>query len=613
MESFFKVDKGDLLFQNIKDIDDIKFEFIDKIGIFSQRINLNFYYSIEGIKLNLIKSFQNGIISDLKICIHIHSLNKINEIITDVNSLYNIHVYSEEKYLYILVKQKEILYTCELNNEKLNILSDYDLKFYLSRIVENTDFASSKHFITNEKYIKIRDVTSIIESNPIINQQWKIQAFIKDDNKNTATSFINLNSFFEKNKDILMKKSITFNQKRNVFIYRKIFNLEIIPLKGLKIIGSFCEIEFEQDMSDYNLYFAIRSRQVNVFNYEEYSSFKIYNKKVTVDFKIIEKFYVKSEDNIDILVGSSFENAKFITAEKKIIQELGSFEINSYLDGKFYVNGRNALSMYLKQVIKKKNNALPKVAVLGTCFSRNALNTKKYFNPEYKMYLECVFTQFHSRLDSINSKSAPMELIDQYRDHNEFPHIYRDMAKTFFEDLAASNAQVLVVDLYADALLKPLVLNNGSEITYNYLIKENNALAGYVKEWDQYRFITEEGMLEKWSESLHEFMDKVTKIIPESNIILNRGRLSEKFYENGELKEFGTIQLIKRNNYFWEKLDNIFVSNYPNAQIIDLTENNLYSCKNHPFGFSFSHYESEYYKAYFNELIKKLFLIKDKL
>ena len=63
--------------------------------------------------------------------------------------------------------------------------------------------------------------------------------------------------------------------------------------------------------------------------------------------------------------------------------------------------------------------------------------------------------------------------MQQYKQHHEFEHIARDMAKTFYDELRQSGAEILVIDLYADALLTSLKLNNGSKITYNYLIKDN--------------------------------------------------------------------------------------------------------------------------------------------
>lgn len=608
MQTFLTIENEDVIFQSIKNPNNIKYEFIDDIGIFSQRIYLDFYSNGDKVKLNLKAAFKRKIVGNIKIRIHIFCLNKINEILSNINSLYNIHISSNKDFLYIEIKEKESTFYSEIKGKNLYIQSKYNIAIYLSRMIEGSEFSASRHFITNTKFVNVNEVVKIIESNPIINQQWRIQILVKDNNSNKIVSYINMSDFVDENKISFDEKSIEYNTKNNYLINREIFYFEKETIKKLETGERNLKIEFEKDMDGHNLYLTVRSRQGNVFDYREYTSFKIYKNKVILDFDEMKKVYLKSGDNLDILIGDSIKIAKFITIDKGFLNGSDYFPLNDFLDGKLYVNGRNALSIFLKQSPK---NIVNKVAVLGTCFSRNALNTNNYFNPEYKMYLECVLTQFHSRIDSLNSEKAPCELIKQFSNHNEFSHIYRDMAKTFFDDLEASNAQFLIIDLYADALLKSLVLNNGSKITYNYLIKENNKLGKFVLNWDQNQFTTEEELLDNWTKSLHKFMENVTKIIPESNIILNRGRLAEKFYENGELKEFKTISLIRRNNYIWEKLDNIFYTNYPNIQVIDLTEEDLYSSKKHPFGFSFSHYESEYYKRYFSELIKKMFLIKE--
>lgn len=165
----------------------------------------------------------------------------------------------------------------------------------------------------------------------------------------------------------------------------------------------------------------------------------------------------------------------------------------------------------------------------------------------------------------------------------------------------------MIFDLYSDAMLKPIKLVNDSVITYNYLIKNNNNLGSFVKNWDVNKYLTEEEVLERFKFNLDIFMENVTKIIPENKIILNRGRLAEIYLDDDEeIKTFKTIDLIKKNNYFWEKIDNIVVTNYPDIKIIDLNKKTYLASKSHPFGFSFSHYEPEYYKHFLNELVKKL-------
>ena len=224
--------------------------------------------------------------------------------------------------------------------------------------------------------------------------------------------------------------------------------------------------------------------------------------------------------------------------------------------------------------------------------------------------MNCVFTQFHSRLDALNAVPAPASLMQQYKQHHEFEHIARDMAKTFYDELRQSGAEILVIDLYADALLTSLKLNNGSKITYNYLIKDNPNLGDYVSEWNAHEFDNDTDYYNEWLAELHKFMHHITNIIPESHIILNRGRLAEKYSEEGQLKTFSTIQQIKKANEIWENLDNLLLQHYPQVKVIDLTGKQYHADKNHPFGFSYSHYESQYYKDYFSELVKQVLLIK---
>ncbi|EGP9221885.1 teichoic acid biosynthesis protein, partial [Listeria monocytogenes] len=54
----------------------------------------------------------------------------------------------------------------------------------------------------------------------------------------------------------------------------------------------------------------------------------------------------------------------------------------------------------LTAVAPKIKQDITKIAVMGTCFSRNAFNSSPFFNPDYKAFFECSFTQFHSSIIS---------------------------------------------------------------------------------------------------------------------------------------------------------------------------------------------------------------------
>lgn len=60
--------------------------------------------------------------------------------------------------------------------------------------------------------------------------------------------------------------------------------------------------------------------------------------------------------------------------------------------------------------------------------------------------------------------------------------------------------------------------------------------------------------------------------------------------------------MISRNNHFWDKLDNYVMHLIPKAKVIDLTDTSYIGDATYPFGKSFSHYESGYYKEFLNRL-----------
>lgn len=127
------------------------------------------------------------------------------------------------------------------------------------------------------------------------------------------------------------------------------------------------------------------------------------------------------------------------------------------------------------------------------------------------------------------------------------------MNKTFFKELRDSKAEYLIIDLYPDAMLQELELNNGSTITYSYLIKENLVLGDFVSNWGYEKFNKIDRFLGEWESNLEIFIRELVKIIPEDHIILNRGRLAERFYtQSDKLGRFGTIDFIRRNNYIWK-------------------------------------------------------------
>lgn len=583
----------------------IDYEFIDQVGVFTERFPLKFNEIDNIIKLDLKENFKSNLKNNLKIKFRCNSENDINESLDDINNLYHLKVYTVNEYMYLECILNPNIVRTYIENGRLIVESQFKTMIYCEKKIESTHLASSLYCIGKNE-TSLDKIIKLIHNHSFNKQQWKISIRITDEDENDTLLPFVLLDFFQSNKKMFENHKIFLNQKYNYLIFDNIENEKNTEVVEIQLQEDYLDLILSRNIEEPYLFIALRSRQGNIFNYDNYKSYKIIGDCVQIQYKDFNDFYLTEKDNIDVLIGNTISRAKFITPSDNIQKRNEYFQLNDNVIGKFYINGRSTLSIYIKTLPKANPYAI-NVAVLGTCFSRNALNTMYYFNPDYKKYIRCVFTQFHSRLDSLNANPAPQELSQQYEKDNEFNHIKVDLDKTFYEKLYESNAEVLVFDLYSDALLKPIQLVNNSIVTYNYLIKNNNNLGSFVKDWDVNKYLTEEEVLERFKYNLDIFMENVTNIIPENKIILNRGRLAETYMDDDEeIKTFKTINLIKRNNYFWEKIDNIVISNYPNVKIIDLSKKNYLASKSHPFGFSFSHYESEYYKHFLNELIKKL-------
>ncbi|GGE54859.1 hypothetical protein GCM10011391_37310 [Pullulanibacillus camelliae] len=275
------------------------------------------------------------------------------------------------------------------------------------------------------------------------------------------------------------------------------------------------------------------------------------------------------------------------------------------------IQNKKRLSLIIDEYNCLEKDAI-KIAVLGTCFSRNAFNSSNYFNPDYKRLFNCVFTQFHSSLISLVSDSVNLDLnIMNDIKSSDLNFLKIDFDKTFFEHLKRANADYFIIDLYPDASKSVLKFGDNQYVTGNYILEESKSVSKLSVEQIIDHSNNEE-YFDIWKNAARKFAKRLREIFPEENIILNKGRFTPVYYdENRKVKTFGDPDLIKRNNYFWEKLDDYFTYLLPNIKTIDLTDCGFIGDINYPFGLSYSHYESGYYKEYLNRLTK--LILQDRL
>ncbi|MFD3445598.1 DUF6270 domain-containing protein [Microbacteriaceae bacterium 4G12] len=275
-----------------------------------------------------------------------------------------------------------------------------------------------------------------------------------------------------------------------------------------------------------------------------------------------------------------------------------------------FVNGFGNYSIWIN-VNRQFNDNVTNIAVLGTCYSRNAFNTTDYFNPSYKKLYKCTYTQFHSNMISLVSNSVEFNMGDFTRSglkESDIHYLKSDFEKSFFTNLKEAKPDYLIIDLYVDACREVIEIDDNSYITLNYLLPQT-AFYKKLKGKKVISYHNSVEYFELWKKSLEKFIEKLLLVIPEDRIILNRGRLTLKYKDaNNKVIEFPEKDLINRNNYIWDRLENYFLHLLPNVKVIDMRKTKYTGYYKHPFGNSYAHYESDYYKEFLfrlNEIVLK--------
>ncbi|OFF88617.1 DUF6270 domain-containing protein [Listeria monocytogenes] len=259
----------------------------------------------------------------------------------------------------------------------------------------------------------------------------------------------------------------------------------------------------------------------------------------------------------------------------------------------------------LTVVAPKIKEDVTKIAVMGTCFSRNAFNSSPFFNPDYKAFFECSFTQFHSSIISLMTKPANLINLDKYTDikQSEQSFVEEDWKKEFFINLKNSNSDYFLIDLYPDVIRPVIWLDDETAITLSYVIEQSQLLNDipYERISDH---IDNGAYFNEWKGYADKFIEKLTEVIPADRVILNLGGFTTSYYdEDGKVVTYKNKMAIEKNNYFWDRLNNYFLSKLPEAKVIDFSKKGYIGDFNYPFGHSFSHFESPYYKDFLKELI----------
>lgn len=283
------------------------------------------------------------------------------------------------------------------------------------------------------------------------------------------------------------------------------------------------------------------------------------------------------------------------------------YKINDTFKGKPFVTKKMTLSFYVKKIVEQSLSGNIKIGVLGSCYSRNAFNSAMYYNPFYKEKYTVSYALFHSAIPSIMSKPINFDrkIFEIAGNSNtEIGYIQDDFEKNFFAKLSSAKVDYLIIDLYADAVRDLIVFDNEHIITGTYLIRRTKDFMSSLK--DNATIVThnqKELFLKYWRQAAEKFAEKIVKYIPSKNIILNKSRMTDRYFDKkGNIKVFNDYNLINRSNNYFYYMENYLISLLPDIQIIDLSDCNFIGSELHPQGLSPNHYQPEFYKEFLSRV-----------
>lgn len=251
-----------------------------------------------------------------------------------------------------------------------------------------------------------------------------------------------------------------------------------------------------------------------------------------------------------------------------------------------------------------------KLAVLGTCYTRGAFNSNAYFNPGYKEKYDVVYTQFHSSLPSL--MSSPVHFPREYftdKKPLEIEYLQCDFEKTFFKQLAEAKAEYFLFDLYPDAVRDLVVYDDEHVITGNFYLRNRKFLQSLTNKVKFISHDNEEEFLKYWCPAAEQFTKKILEFFPQERIILQKARMTNRYYDKDRSVKYFTDQLdlVKRSNVFYKYMESFILQRLPKIHTIDLNQYGYIGQYNHPYLKSTNHYEPAYYKKLMVKLDKIVF------
>ncbi len=272
------------------------------------------------------------------------------------------------------------------------------------------------------------------------------------------------------------------------------------------------------------------------------------------------------------------------------------FETNDSFLAKLFSSEGKYAGIWTKEGANRKYKKI-KVAIIGSCFSKEAFHSVDHCNPDYKRFYSNGFLCWHQSFISL--MSPPLEYdpskLDDPKSQREC-ELYGQACfmKTDVQKLKEYKPDYLVIDTYVESAACVFETIDGGCITDSYYLMNTTALREMEKKYIYHP--SHEVRFEKFKESFDKFLREIADVIPNDRIVLVRAHPALKKINNGRLEFWEERDGIEYQSKLWEKNDDWVISRIPRIRIIDMRFGNYYSDRVPHLSFSRNHMNSEYYK-----------------
>lgn len=412
-------------------------------------------------------------------------------------------------------------------------------------------------------------------------------------------------------KDVKISFGTKLDDKNRVSL---IMNVEQLAHYSAKVEEGKIVFSDETDLNECSLYIAKRENKAHNNVYDYYFQLDIKDLLIENIYRLIKK-YVKGPNEIwDFLIKKDdvvlpVECLEAFDDEYKTISPA--------FDGKLFVSEKKYLSVYTKEGENKNRNKV-KVAIIGTCYTKQAFHSIDYMNPDYKRFYENECIIFHTTFESMMANPIEVDDADLHSSNEEFEMLLelygrQEFDKDAIKKLCDYNPDYIVIDLFTES--RNSLYKVGESYVSDMFFFKDSVIETKLKKSEFIKPI-DERRLPLFEVAVKKFRDEISAFFPLENIILVRSRSATKYYDKqNALKSFDDVKCITNPNKLWDVYDSKFLEIIPEARVIDMRKYDFPASENSPLVLSPNHFVSNYYRTLLNEFNKLtlLDLIKENL